>query len=80
MYKIQNELVYHVPEAKGDIRKLYELVRVKAKEQAIEERALKKANSSHNNHQLKEHNAPAGNRQHKRRIEQKDSRAVRKAK
>ncbi|EEY67842.1 cleavage induced hypothetical protein [Phytophthora infestans T30-4] len=65
--KVQNELVYRVPEAKGDIRKLYELIRVKTKEQAIEERALKKANSSHNKHQRKEHSAPTGHHQHKRR-------------
>ncbi|KAE8981746.1 hypothetical protein PR001_g23914 [Phytophthora rubi] len=40
--KVQNELDYRVPEAKCNIRKLYELVRVKAKEEAIEERARRK--------------------------------------
>ncbi|OWY92264.1 Cleavage induced protein [Phytophthora megakarya] len=44
--KVQNELDYRIPSAKSDVRKLYELIRVKAKEQEIEERALKKANLS----------------------------------
>ncbi|KAE8879103.1 hypothetical protein PF003_g36769 [Phytophthora fragariae] len=74
--KVQNELDYRVPEAKCNIRKLYELVRVKAKEQAIEERALKKANPPRHNHEKKEHKH--GPQHNKRRNEQQDHRVVKK--
>ncbi|KAE9174363.1 hypothetical protein PF004_g26682 [Phytophthora fragariae] len=74
--KVQNELDYRVPEAKCNSRKLYELVRVKAKEQAIEERALKKANPPRHNHEKKEHKH--GPQHNKRRNEQQDHRVVKK--
>ncbi|ETO99946.1 hypothetical protein F441_22629 [Phytophthora nicotianae CJ01A1] len=77
--KVQNEQDYRVPEAKSDIRKLYELVRVKAKEQAIEERALQKANSSRKKNERKEQKS-SGNLQNKRRAEQNENRMVKKVK
>ncbi|ETI32724.1 hypothetical protein F443_20519 [Phytophthora nicotianae P1569] len=77
--KVQNEQDYRVPEAKSDIRKLYELVRVKAKEQAIEERALQKANPSRKKNERKEQKS-SGNHQNKRRAEQNENRMVKKVK
>ncbi|KAE8983521.1 hypothetical protein PR001_g22360 [Phytophthora rubi] len=74
--KVQNELDYRVPEAKCNIRKLYELVRVKAKDQAIEERALKKVNPPRHKHEKKEHKH--GSQHNKRRNEQQDHRMVKK--
>ncbi|ETO61460.1 hypothetical protein F444_20525 [Phytophthora nicotianae P1976] len=77
--KVQNEQDYRVPEVKSDIRKLYELVRVKAKEPAIEERALKKANPARKKNERKEQKS-SGNHQNKRRAEQNDNRMVKKVK
>ncbi|ETN01587.1 hypothetical protein PPTG_17046 [Phytophthora nicotianae INRA-310] len=77
--KVQNEQDYRVPEAKSDIRKLYELVRVKAKKPAIEERALKKANPARKKNERKEQKS-SGNHQNKRRAEQNDNRMVKKVK
>ncbi|ETK74039.1 hypothetical protein L915_19093 [Phytophthora nicotianae] len=51
--KVQKELMYHVPEAMSDIWKLCEVVCANLKEQAIQEWALKKANSSHSKLQRK---------------------------
>lgn len=73
--KVQNELDYRVPEAKCNIRKLYELVRVKAKEQAIEERALKKANPPRHKHERKEHKPSS---QYNKRRNEQEHRAVKK--
>ncbi|KAF1788434.1 hypothetical protein GQ600_6505 [Phytophthora cactorum] len=66
--KVPNELDCHVPEAKSNIRILYELVRVKAKEQAIELRPMKKANPSNSKHSRKEQKTAGSHQHNKRRI------------
>ncbi|ETL27467.1 hypothetical protein L916_18989 [Phytophthora nicotianae] len=51
--EVQKELMYHVPEAMSDIWKLCEVVCANLKEEAMQEWALKKANSSHSKLQRK---------------------------
>ncbi|POM64026.1 LOW QUALITY PROTEIN: Hypothetical protein PHPALM_20510 [Phytophthora palmivora] len=73
--QVRNELNYRVPEAKCDIKRLYELVRVKAREEAIEERALKK--SSHSSCKYEKEYKPSSNL-NKRNSGHHDHRTVKK--
>ncbi|OWZ09291.1 LOW QUALITY PROTEIN: hypothetical protein PHMEG_00018028 [Phytophthora megakarya] len=77
-YKVQNELDYRIPSAKADVRKLYERIRVKAKEQEMEERALKKANPSR--HKNEKTNIKLNPKQNKRHIERHDHRPIKTVK
>ncbi|OWY98160.1 hypothetical protein PHMEG_00031141 [Phytophthora megakarya] len=67
-----------LPGAKSDVRKLYKLVRVKDKEQDIEERALKKANLSR--HKNEKTNTKLNPKQNKRHIEQRNHCPIKKVK
>ncbi|KAG1698203.1 hypothetical protein DVH05_015193 [Phytophthora capsici] len=69
----------------SNIRKQYELVRVKAKKQAVEDQALKNANPSTNPHEQKEQHYSGDHHnkhqpQNKRCNEQNGDRGVKKVK
>ncbi|OWZ09181.1 Cleavage induced protein [Phytophthora megakarya] len=74
--KVQNELAYRIAWTKSDARKQYELVRIKAKEQEIEERALKKDNISR--HKDEKTNIKLNPKQNKRHNERHDHKPIKR--